>query len=124
MVSGTITIVKVIETEYGEKAVLDSPFEAKDYIKHLPFRSYAEEMEEYSSLKEKAADRGTNVKSSEMKEVFDQMERYGFPDEFASHVSWEPDALGGDGAWLIDESAVDTATDFWQFCGFTVEDDR
>ncbi len=117
----TIEIVEVQETDFGEKAVVDSPFDAKDYIKHLPWKEYQEEVDEHGSLKEKAESRGTNVKSSEMLEVFDAMEKYGFSDDFATHVSWDPDALSGDGAWTIDREAVEEAADFWQFVGFNVE---
>lgn len=121
MADDTIVIEEIQETTYGEKAVVDSPFEAKDFIKHLPWKAYGEEISEYGSLKEKAADRGTNVKTSELMEVFDAMEQYGFSDDFATHVSWDPNALSGDGAWTIDVEAVEDAADFWQFCGFTVE---
>jgi len=121
MTENTITVAKIIETKWGEKAVIDSPFEAKDYIKHLPFKQYQQEVDEYGSLKEKAAARGTNVKTSQLFEVFDAMETYGFPNTFATHVSWDPDALDGDGAWTIDRDAVETAADFWQFVGFNVQ---
>lgn len=121
MTEDTITVTEIVETDFGEKAVIDSPFDAKDYIKHLPWKEYADEVGEYGSLKEKAADRGTNVKTSELMEVFDAMEQYGFSDEFATHVSWDPDALSGDGAWTIDREAVDEAKDFWEFAGFNVE---
>jgi hypothetical protein len=118
----TIEIVEVQETDFGEKVIVDSPFEAKDFIKHLPWKEYQEEVSEHGSLKQKAKDRGTNVKTSELMEVFDSMEEYGFPDDFATHVSWDPNALGVDeGAWTIDREAVDTAADFWRFVGFNVK---
>ena len=121
MSDNTIEIVEVQETDFGEKAVVDSPFEAKDYIKYLPWKEYQEELDEYGSLKQKAEDRGDNVKSSEMKELFKTMEEYGFPDDFATHVSWDSNALGGDGAWTIDREAVETAADYWQFVGYNVD---
>lgn len=117
----TIEIVSVMETDFGEKVVIDSPYESKEYISNLPWNEYQEELDEYGSLKNKAEQRGTNVKTSEMLEVFDAMEQYGFSDDFATHVSWEPDALGGDGAWTIDKDAVDEAADFWKFVGYSVE---
>lgn len=121
MSDNTITIESVQETTWGEKVVIDSPYEARNYIKHLPFVEYGEELDRHDSLKEKAADRGMNVKSSEAEELFDAIEQYGFSDDFAAHPSWDPDALGGDGAWMIDKDAVEEATDFWQFCGFHVD---
>jgi hypothetical protein len=116
-----IRVVELQETEFGEKAVIESPFESKDYIKHLPWKDYSEELKSHGSLKEKAKDRGTNVKSSDMKEVFDSMEDFGFSDDFSTHVSWDPEALNGDGAWTIDRSAVMEAAKFWEFAGFSVK---
>jgi len=114
----TITVESIQETEYGEKAIIDSPFEAKDAIKHLPWKAYGEEIEEHGSLKKKAESRGTNTKTSELVEVFDAMEKYGFDKNFATHVSWNPDALDGEGAWTIDAEAVPEAVDFWRFLGY------
>lgn len=117
----TIVIESIQETNYGEKAVIDSPYEAKDAIKHLPWKSYSEEVAEHGSLKGKAEDRGTNTKTSELVEVFNAIEQYGFSDDFATHVTWDGDALGGEGAWKIDREALAEAADFWQFLGYTVE---
>ena len=121
MDDNTIEVAEIQETSFGEKAVIDSPFEAKDYIKFLPWNAYSEEIKDHGSLKAKAEDRGTNVKSSDMKKIFDAMEKYGFSDDFTTHVSWDPDALNGEGAWTIDTSAVEEAADFWQFAGFNVQ---
>lgn len=117
----TIVVKSIQETEYGEKAVIDSPFEAKDAIKHLPWKEYSEEVQEHGSLREKAQDRGANTKTSELVELFQAMEQYGFSDDFATHVSWDPDALDGNGAWTIDAEALTEATDFWQFLGYNIE---
>lgn len=117
----TIVIDSVQETDFGEKAVVDSPFETKDYISNLPWKEYQEEVSNHGSLKEKAVANGTNVKTSQLTEVFGAMEKYRFSDDLACHQSWDPDALGGDGAWTIDKEAVEEVTDFWQFCGFNVE---
>lgn len=120
----TIRVVEVQETEFGEKAVIDSPYESKEYISNLPWKEYQDELQEHGSLKKKAESRGTNVKTSEMLEVFDAMEQYGFSDEFATHVSWDPNALGPEeGAWTIDVEAVEEAADFWQFVGYNVQID-
>lgn len=117
MSGDTIEIAEIQETDFGEKAVIESPFEAKDYIKHLPWQEYSEEVAEHGSLKGKAESRGTNTKTSELVEVFDAMEEYGFSDDFATHVSWDNQQK----AWTIDVDAIDEAADFWQFAGFTVE---
>jgi hypothetical protein len=118
----TIVAAAVIETDFGEKVALDSPYETKDLIKYLPWKSYAEEIEEYGSLKKKAEARGTNTKTSDLMRVFDEYERYGFSDDFATHASWDPDAIPGEsGAWTIDVEAFDEAADFFGFCGYNVE---
>lgn len=117
----TITVESIQETKYGEKAVIDSPFTAKDAIKFLPWNEYQEEVKEHGSLKGKAQSRGTNTKTSELVELFDSMEQYGFSQDFSTHQSWDPDALDGEGAWTIDKEAVSEAVDFWRFLGYHVE---
>jgi len=122
MSEDVIQAVEVQETDFGEKVVIKSPFEAKDLIKHLPWKEYSEEVSEYGSLKEKAESRGTNTKTSQLMQVFDAYEKYGFSDDFATHVSWDPEALGPDtGAWTIDREAWVEAADFFQFAGYSVE---
>ena len=122
MSEDTITAVAVLETDFNEKVALDSPYESKALLKHLPWKAYSEEVSEYGSLKEKAEARGTNTKTSELMQVFDAYEQYGFSDDFATHVSWDPDALGPDtGAWTIDREAWTEAADFFQFAGYSVE---
>jgi hypothetical protein len=112
----------VLETDFGKKVALESPYEAKDLLKHLPWKEYSKEVQEYGSLKEKAEARGTNTKTSELMKVFDAYEKYGFSDDFATHISWEPEALGPDtGAWTIDRDSWVEAADFLQFAGYTVE---
>jgi len=118
----TILAVEIQETDFGEKVVLDSPYDSRHIIKNLPWKEYGEEVSEYGSLKEKAEARGTNTKTSQLMEVFDAYEQYGFSDDFATHVSWDPEALGPDtGAWTIDREAWVEAADFFQFAGYTVE---
>lgn len=117
----TIEIAAIQETDFGENAVIDSPYESKEHISNLPWNEYQEEIDEHGSLREKAKSRGQNVKTSELIDVFDAMETFGFSPDFACHQSWDPDALGGDGAWTIDKGAVDEAADFWEFCGYNVE---
>jgi hypothetical protein len=122
MTEGTITAEAVLEDDFGEVVALDSPYESRHYLKHLPWKEYSQEVDEYGSLKEKAEARGTNVKTSELVAVFSDMRQYGFSDDFCVHQSWEPDALGpGEGAWTIDKDAFDEARDFFEFVGYEVE---
>jgi hypothetical protein len=112
----TIEAVEVQETEYGEKAVLQSPFDAKDFIQALPWKELQEEIEEHGSLRQKLEDRGVAEGAIAAAEDFD------FSDDFASHVSWDSNALGyDDGAWVIDVQAWDEASEFFEHCGFDVE---
>lgn len=117
----TIIVESIQETKFGEKAVIDSPYTAKDAIKFLPWNEYQEEVREHGSLKGKAESRGTNTKTSELVELFNAMEQYGFSKDFATHQSWDPDALDGAGAWTIDAEALNEAVDFWRFLGYRVE---
>lgn len=121
MSEDTIRAVEIYEGDFQEKVVLDSPYEARHVIKFLPWQEYQDEVDEYGSLREKAQTRGTNTKTSELVQVFDAYEKYGFSDDFATHQSWDPDALGGDGAWTIDANSFDEAADFFQFAGYDIE---
>lgn len=122
MSDNTITAVEVIETDFDEKVVIDSPYEAKDYISNLPWNEYGEEVAEHGSLKGKAQSRGINTKTSQLVEVFDAMEEYGFSDDLSCHQSWDSDALGaGDGAWTVDRTAWEEVADFFEFVGYNVE---
>lgn len=118
MTNGTITAVEVQETQYGEELVIESPFEAKDYIKVLPWKKLSEEVEEHGSLREKVVSRGMSADAVAIKEA----ENFGFSDDFAAHASWDPDALGYEqGAWTIDVDAWDEASDFFKAVGFDTE---
>lgn len=122
MADNTIKVVEVIETQYGEKAVIDSPYESRHYMKFIPWNNYSDEIAEYGSLKKKAESRGTNTKTSELMEVFDVLESFDFSDDFASHASWNPNALGeGMGAWTIDTGSIDEALELWEYAGFKTE---
>lgn len=122
MSEDTIKAVEIQETQFDEVVVLQSPYEARHIISYLPWNEYSQEVEEYGSLKEKAEARGTNTKTSELIQVFDAYEKYGFSDDFACHQSWDPEALGPDtGAWTIDRESWPEAADFFQFAGYSVE---
>lgn len=113
---GEIVLTDIQETEWDEEAVLDSPFEAKDFIKVLPWKTYAEEVEEYGSLREKdkARDMGLADAALDAAEAYE--EAHGFPDDFSTHVSWDNAAS----KWTIDADAFEEAREFWEFAGFEV----
>lgn len=116
MTEDTIKADTVIETSYGEKLALQSPYDAKDFIQALPWKTFAEEIEENGSLRAKLERR--DVAEAAIKAAED----FNFSDNFASHASWDPDALGiDDGAWVIDVDAWDEAAEFFEHCGFEIE---
>jgi hypothetical protein len=116
MSEDTITAVEVIETEYGEKIALESPFEAKDFISVLPWKEVSEEVEEHGSLREKAISRGMDEDNVALDAVSD----FDFSDDLATHVSWDPDVLDN-GAWMVDTDAWDEIAEYFEHCGFDVE---
>ena len=111
-----IRVVERIESDFGEKAVLDSPFEAKDFINALPWNALAEEEQEHGSLRAKLEDRGVDGAAINAAEEFE------FSDDFAAHASWDPNALGyEEGAWTIDADSFDEAAEFFEFVGYRVK---
>lgn len=116
MSEDTITAVEVQETEYGEELVLQSPYDAKEFIQALPWKELQEEVEEHGSLRAKLASRGV------ADAAIDAAEDFEFSDDFAAHPSWDPNGLGyEDGAWTIDVDAWEEASEFFEFVGFETE---
>jgi len=112
----TIVAVEIQETEYGEVLALQSPFDAKDFIQALPWKSLSEEVEEHGSLRAKLE--GRDVPEAAIQAAED----FGFSDAFSTHASWDPNAFGyEDGGWTIDVDAGDEASNFFEHWGFDVE---
>ena len=111
----TIEVVEIQETDYDEKVVLDSPYDAKEFINALPWKPLHEEVEEHGSLRAKLESRGV------AEGAINAAEKFGFSEDFAAHASWESNALGyEDGAWLIDLDTFEEAKEFFEFSGFNV----
>jgi len=111
-----IEAVEIQETEYGEKVVLASPYDAKEFINALPWKELSEEESEHGSLRAKLESRDVAGPAIDAAEEFD------FSPDFAAHASWDPSALGyEDGAWVIDREAWDEAREFFEFSGFDVK---
>lgn len=107
-----ITAVDVIETEYGEKVAIQSPFDAKDFIKALPFMEY----NSYDDYHTEMNDNGVADGAIQAAEDFE------FSEDFAAYRSWDPNAFGyEDGGWVIDTDALDEAFEFFEFAGFETE---
>lgn len=103
---------EVIETQYGEKVVLDSPFDAKDFIKAMPFMEYGSYDDYTAELEEGGVADG----------AINAAEDFDFSEGFASHRSWNPTALGPDnGAWVVDADSFEETREFLEHCGFEVE---
>ena len=114
-----IVAAEVVDTQYGEKVLLRSPFDAKDFVKVLPYFDVQSELEEHGSLRRKATSRGMSEDNIAIVAVEDYMDEHGFADDFAAHPSWESDAFGiDDGAWTIDADALEEAFEFFEFAGF------
>lgn len=112
----TIRAIEVKETSYGEKAVIESPYEAKEFINAMPWQDYEDEVEEYGSLRDKLETRRVDPAAIDAAEDFD------WTDDFSAHSSWDPNALGyEEGAWTIDADSFDEAAEFFEFCGYKVE---
>lgn len=93
----TITAVAVVETNFGEKVALDSPFEAKQFIKFMPWSS----------------DDGVNY--DELDDDVDTPD-FEFSDGFETHSSWDPDNY----QWQIDVDSFEEAREFFESVGYTV----
>lgn len=117
--NGEIVLTDIQETQWDEEAVLDSPFEAKDFVKVLPWKTYAKELDEYGSLREKARDRDMGIGDAALDAVEAYEKAEGFPDDFATHVSWNSQIS----KWTIDADAFNEARKFWEFVGFDVSID-
>lgn len=112
----TIIAVEVQETEYGEKVALQSPFDAKDFIKALPWEQAIDEIEDHGSIRSMAEESG--VASAAVDAAAD----FEFPDDYASHASWDPNAFGyEEGGWTVDADTLEETLEYFKHCGFETE---
>jgi len=97
-----IKATEIVDTTFGKKVVLDSPYEAKQFIKFMPWS--ADDTVNYDELEE-----GTETPEFE------------FSDDFECHSSWDSDAY----AWEIDLDSFGEAKEFFESVGIevTVESD-
>lgn len=112
----TIEAIEIRETEYDEEIVIQSPFDAKDFIQALPWKTLEEEVAEHGSLRSKLESRDVAEAAIQAAEDF------GFSDDFAAHPSWDPNAIAfEEGAWTIDADSWDEASEFFEFVGFNTK---
>jgi len=93
----TITATEIVETNFGEKVLLDSPFEAKQFIKYMPWSA------------------GDGVNYDELEEDTETPD-FEFSDDFECHSSWDPDEY----AWAIDVDSFGEAKAFFESVGYEV----
>lgn len=118
MANEPVVAVEIQETDFGEKVVIDSPYDAKDFIKVMPWKKYEEEIEEHGSLGEKAVSRGMGRDNV----AIEAAEEFDWSDDTATHASWESEALGPEsGAWTVDRESFDEVAEFLEFSGFPVK---
>jgi hypothetical protein len=100
MTEDTLTIVaeEIVETRFGEKVYIDSPYEAKQYIKYMPW----------------SADDGPNTDELESDTEVPSFE---FSEGFETHASWDSDEY----KWALDAETFNEAIDFFKSVGFEVE---
>jgi hypothetical protein len=114
MSDDTIVAVEIVETEYGERLALDTPYEARFFINNLPFKEYST----YNNFVE-------GVKTNDVPDgVVAAINDFDFSPDYASYSDWDPDALGEDeGAWLVNPDTWTETRDFLEHCGLQVEMD-
>lgn len=98
MSENTITIEEIVETDFGEKAAIDSPYEAKQFIKFTPW----------------SEDDGVNYDELEDDTETPEFE---FSDDFAAYHTWDPDAY----RWMVNVESLSETIDFLESVGFEVE---
>lgn len=98
MSKGKITATAIEEQEFGEKAILDSPYEAKDYLNALP---WGEEDDYDESRLSDASDRPD----------------FTFESAFSAHQRWNPD----ESRWEVDAEALPVLEKYFEAAGFEVD---
>jgi len=97
----TITATDVVETNFGEKVLLDSPYEAKQFIKFMPWAE------------------GDDVNYDELESDTETPE-FEFSDGFSCHSTWDADEY----SWAIDAGCFSEAREFFESVGITVDVDN
>jgi len=94
----TIVAEEIVETRFGEKVYIDSPYEAKQYIKYMPW----------------SADDGPNPEELDSDTPVPDFE---FSDEFETHASWDSDEY----KWALDVASFNESIEYFKSVGFDVE---
>lgn len=94
----TITAEEIQETNFGEKVVLDSPYEARDYVAFMPW------------------DNGDDTNPDEFEDSGDVPD-FEFSDDFGAHHKWDADEY----KWKVDVDAFEEIHAYFESVGFEVE---
>lgn len=95
-----ITVTEIVETDFGEKVQLDTPYEAKQYITYMPWQA-------------------SDTVNSEELEAGTITPDYEFSPNFGCHHSWNPD----DYVWEIDRESIHQAVEYFESVGIEVIDE-
>lgn len=95
-----IVATEIVETDFGEKVQIDTPYAAKEYIKYMPWSS----------------DQGTNGDELSASTIVPD---YEFSPNFGCHHSWNGDAY----VWEIDRDSFQQAIAYFQSLGIEVTDE-
>jgi hypothetical protein len=96
----TIKAEEIVETNFGEKVLLDSPYEAKQFIKFMPWGE------------------DDDVNFEELEEDTHTPD-FEFSSNFSCHASWNADRT----AWEIDVGSFEEASRFFESVGIDVDDE-
>lgn len=103
----TFRVEELIETEYGEKAVLDVDYDNRSWVQVLPWGDG-----EYGESGEPQLDRVPNY-------IAEAAEDWDWPDDYAAHQQYDQDL----DAWTVDADDLTEVLEFWQAQAFNVEID-
>lgn len=101
MSENTITAVEIVETDFGEKVLLKSPFEAKQYIKYMPWQP------------------GDGVNYDELEDDAETPD-FNFSSEFGTYAKplYEDGQFAG---WKVAVDSFPEAVEFLESVGFDVD---
>jgi len=103
----TFRVEELIETEYGEKAVLDVGYDNRSWVQVLPWGDG-----DYGEAGVPQTDRVPDY-------IAEAAEEWDWPDDYAAHQNWDNEMEN----WLIDAEDLTEVLEFWQEQAFNVEID-
>jgi len=99
----TVRIKEIVESEYGEKAIIDISYDHRHYVQVLPWGDG-----QHGEAGVPQSDRVPDF-------IGEDAESYDWPDDYEAHQNWNGDN------WEIDVDALDEAISFWKAQDFNIE---